>query len=155
MSVNVGDFVGSWKINWAPGPVQEKLQAGWILIGTDSAYGDSAPELNKEFAIQVGFAILDQDGAPVLTSQQQKAAGANEPLLFLFEGSVLRWKGYFEQEPLYIDISAAEVVTPQGNRYVSIYGNTTQGDPDQVGVWGGTGSPPPPPDGAPPTLSGS
>lgn len=140
MSVNVGDFVGSWKINWAPGPVQEKLQAGWILIGTGSPYGDTAPALNEEFAIQVGFAILGQDGSPVLTD-------GNEPLVFLFDGSVLRWKGYFEQQPLYIDISAAEVVTPQGNRYVSIYGNTTQGDPDQVGVWGGTGSPPPPPDG--------
>jgi hypothetical protein len=149
MSVNVGDFVGSWKINWAPGPVQEKLQAGWILIGTGSSYGDSAPELNEEYGIQVGFAILGLDGSPVITDE-------NEPLVFLFEGSTLHWKGYFEREPLYIDVSAAEVVTPEGNRYVSIYANTTQGDPDQVGVWGGTGSPPPPPDGKRrPHLTGS
>ena len=149
MSVNVGDFVGSWKINWAPGPVQEKLQAGWILIGTGSSYGDSIPELNGDFAIQVGFAILGQDGAQVPIDE-------NEPPVFLFDGNVLHWKGYFEREPLYIDVSAAEVVTPEGDRYVSIYANTTQGDPDQVGVWGGTGSPPPPPDGKRrPHLTGS
>lgn len=155
MSVTVGDFIGSWRIGLSTGPAQKILNAGWILIGTNSEYGDSPPALTGKYTISVGFAILDQDGNPLLSTRNQEDDDANQPLLFLLEGNDLRWQGYYKRQPLYIYVSAAELATPGGGRYVSIYGNTIYGDPDQVGVWGGTGTPPPTGDSPPPTLSGS
>ncbi len=154
MSISVGDFVGSWRINFSTGPLSQPGQPleslGYILIGTDTE-GDSAPAFDPAYQTLVGFALLDQQGNPLLTSADVN----NQPLLLMLDGTQLCWRGYYNQKPLAVYISAAEVLMPGGDRSVSLYGNTLYGDPDQVGIWGGTGSPPPNPPGggAPPTSS--
>jgi hypothetical protein len=140
MSVSVADFVGSWQINFATGPLTEpgkKLDdLGYILIGTGEK-GASEPLLNDAYQVLVGFALLDGDGNPLLSTSD----GDNQPLLLILDGNQLRWNGYYDQLPLYIFISAAELVTPGGKKHIAIYGTTIYGDPDQVGVWGGSGMP--------------
>ena len=151
MSVSIGDFRGSWKITGATGPGNVLEDGGYILIGTGSGWGDSVPVLTPEgFQTVVGFALV-QNGKPVMLSDIPMASEGHQgqqPLLFLFQDGYLRWSGFYNQQPLRIFVSAADFTKADGVRYVAIYGTTIQGDPEQVGVWGGSGSPPPdPPDG--------
>ena len=120
---------------------------GWILmIGTDSKYGDEPPFLTAEYAVCVGFAAARSRGPdrPVQLSTEdhagQPAPGApphrrTTPLEGLLQAD----------SPLYIYISAAETCTPAGKTYIHLFGSTTYGDPEQMAVWGGSGTPPPPP----------
>jgi hypothetical protein len=148
MSVSIGDFRGSWRITGATGPGNVLEGGGYILIGTGSDWGDSVPSLTPEgFQTVVGFALV-QDGKPILLSDIPMASEGHQgeqPLLFLFQDGYLRWSGFYNQVPLRIFVSAADFSKADGSRYVAIYGTTIQGDPEQVGVWGGSGSPPPPP----------
>jgi hypothetical protein len=151
MSVNLADFIGSWKVNWATGP-GSTLNDATLLIGTGSAWGDAAPTVTGDYQTTVGFALVDggqvvqltnDDGVSTpLSSGEQEG---NQPLRFLYEGGQLRWTGYFNQKPLRIFVSVAESRLANGSRFLSLYGNNIFGDPDQIGVWGGTGTPPPPP----------
>jgi hypothetical protein len=145
MSASIGDFRGSWKITGATGPGNVLQDGGYLLIGTGSGWGDSVPALTPEgYQTVVGFAIV-YDGKAVLASEGHQGP---QPLLLLFQDGSLRWSGYFGQIPLRIFVSAAEFTKADGTRYVAIYGTTIQGDPEQVGIWGGSGSPPPdPPEG--------
>ncbi|HEY9422868.1 MAG TPA: hypothetical protein VIW92_15760 [Thermoanaerobaculia bacterium] len=146
MSVSIGDFIGAWKVSWVDGQ-NPWFQPGWILMmGTDSAYGDLAPSFNGEYQVCVGFAVVDQTQAnPVLISTGLEQEERPQALQLLLSGEQLRWKGYYGGVPLYIYISLSETWTPAGNRYLTLYGSTTYGDPEQVAVWGGSGTPPPPP----------
>lgn len=151
MSVSIGDFRGSWQITGATGPGSVLQDGGYILIGTGSGWGDSVPTLTPEgFQTVVGFALV-QNGQRVLLSDVPLASEGHQgqqPLLFLFQDGYLRWSGFYNQMPLRIFVSAADFAKADGTRYVAIYGTTIQGDPEQVGVWGGSGSPPPdPPEG--------
>jgi hypothetical protein len=148
--MDIGTFVGKWHIQWTVGVEQKLLQKGWLLlIGTGSDFGDRAPFLTEEYAVCVGFAVIDpQDpSAPVQLSTDGQ--DGHQPLVLRLTGEQLRWKGYYGQQPLYIYISAAETLTPGGKTYVNLYGCTTHGDPDQVAIWGGSGTPPPPPEPGP------
>ena len=67
----------------------------------------------------------------------------NQPLVLRLTGDQLRWTGYYQRQPTYIYISAAVTLVPGGKTYTHLFGSTTYGDPDQVAVWGGSGTPPP------------
>lgn len=143
MSVSIGDFIGAWKVDWVSG-ADPWFQQGWILmIGTD-AYGDSKPSFTGEWQVCVGFAVLSQSDVIELSTEVDQP-DRNQALKLLLYGDQLRWKGYYKGKPLYIYISVSETWTPGGTRYITLYGSTTYGDPDQVAVWGGSGTPPPPP----------
>ena len=156
---SMADFVGSWNIGWVASQ-KEWLQKDWLLlIGTNSGWGDSPPFLTEEYAVCVGFAILSQDenGEYSVVELSTEKDSEHQPLVLRLTGEQLRWKGYYKPEPdpesgeptqalpLYIYISTAETWVPDGRRYTHIYGSTTYGDPDQVGVWGASGAAPPPP----------
>ena len=147
--MNIGNFVGSWRIQWRDGVEGHGMEKDWtLMIGTDSEHGDTPPDLTAEYAVCVGFAILDENGVVKLsTVPPDEETGQPQALLLRLTGEQLRWKGYYEGQPLYIYISAAEVWTPGGASYVHLYGSTIHGDPEQVAVWGGSGTPPatPPP----------
>jgi hypothetical protein len=146
MSVSIGDFMGAWKVDWVSG-AEPWFQQGWtLLIGTGSAYGDTPPSFTGEWQVCVGFSVLDPaQSDPVQLSTELDQPDRHQALFLLLYGDQLRWKGYYGGKPLYIYISISETWTPGGNRYLTLYGSTTYGDPEQVAVWGGSGTPPPPP----------
>jgi hypothetical protein len=150
MSASVGDFRGSWIITGATGPGNPLADGGYILIGTGSGWGDCLPAFTESYQVTVGFALV-QDGQLVELSDSplsSKEHTGQQPLAFLFQEGILRWSGYYNQIPLRIFVSAANFTKADGTRYVALYGTTIQGDPEQVGIWGGSGSPPPdPPEG--------
>lgn len=131
--MNIGTFVGKWYIQFTGGDAW--LQENWILmIGTNSKYGDEPPFLTAEYAVCVGFAVLNlADNCPVQLSTEDQAG--NQPLVLRLTGEQLRWKGYYKQQPLYIYIAAAETCTPAGKKYTHVFGSTTYGDPEQMAVW--------------------
>lgn len=144
--MSISDFVGTWYIQYKSGGPSTPLQNGWILeIGT-GRLGASEPFVSAEGAVCVGFALIDPNDAskPVVVATDDHEG--NQPALLRLTGEQLRWKGYYNQQPAYIYISAAETLTPDNKTYTHLYGSTTYGDPDQVAVWGGSGTPPPPPD---------
>jgi hypothetical protein len=141
--MNIGTFIGKWYIQFTGGAAW--LEENWILmIGTDSGFGDKPPFFTDEFAACVGFAVLNlKDESPVQLSTEDHQG--HQPLVLRLTGEQLRWKGYYKQRPLYIYIAAAETWTPTGEKYTHVFGSTTYGDPEQMAVWGGSGTPPPPP----------
>lgn len=145
--MNIANFVGCWRIQWRDGVEGKGMEKDWILmIGTDSEYGDTPPRLTEEYAVCVGFAVLDENGVVQLSTDPPGEETENQQPLFLrLTGEQLRWKGYYEGQPLYIYISTAETWVPDGRSYVHLYGASTYGDPEQVAVWGGSGTPPPDP----------
>lgn len=154
--MNVGAFIGSWQIQWTAGVDQKLMQEDYVLmIGTGSAFGDRPARLTGEHAVVVGFAVVDPNGTRVVLSTDGTVDGEpadpNQALWLRLTGGQLRWKGYYLGKPLYIYISIAATFTPGGERYNHLYGSTTYGDPDQVAVWGGSGTPPPSP---PPSPKG-
>jgi len=142
--MSIGTFIGKWYIQFTGGVAW--LQEDWILmIGTDSEHGDKPPFVTDEYAVCVGFAVLNlADASPVQLSTEDHSG--NQPLVLRLTGEQLRWKGYYKQQPLYIYIAAAETWTPAGEKYTHVFGSTTYGDPEQMAVWGGSGTPPPPPE---------
>jgi hypothetical protein len=150
MSASIGDFRGSWQISGATGPGSVLQNGGYILIGTGSGWGDSVPAFTESYQVTVGFALINNGQIVELSGVPLDSGGheGQQPLLFLYQDGYLRWSGYYNQQPLRIFVSAADFTKADGTRYVAIYGTTIVGDPEQVGIWGGSGSPPPdPPDG--------
>ncbi|HSS48224.1 MAG TPA: hypothetical protein VLX28_04700, partial [Thermoanaerobaculia bacterium] len=125
-------------INFATGPLTlpgkalENLHS--IEIGTGRC-GASAPFLcDSDYQIKIGFALLDTSGCVIFSSD-------SGPLLSLV-GEQLRWHGPYEGRELNVDIALAEVSREHDidrGIYLYLFGCTVYGDPDQVGVWGGTG----------------
>jgi hypothetical protein len=152
---NVGAFLGTWYVGMTAHPPTASptgdtetaadkylLKAGYQLVIGTGENNATPPFLTEGYKTCVGFAVLDENGAPVLTTGD----GENDPLLFLFTNGSLRYAGYYNKLPLRIYISMAEAVMPTvGTVYPAIYGTTSSGDPDQVGVWGAEGNPPPSP----------
>ncbi len=152
---NIGAFLGTWYIGMTAHPTTATptgdaetaadkylLKAGYQLVIGTGENNATPPFLTDGYKTCVGFAVLDENGAPVLTTGD----GKNDPLLFLFTNGALRYAGYYDKLPLRIYISMAEAVMPTvGTIYPAIYGTTSSGDPDQVGVWGAEGNPPPSP----------
>jgi hypothetical protein len=145
--MEISTFIGTWTIQYQGGVEGSFLQDGWELrIGTGSQFGDQKPFLTEEYAVCVGFALIDPKDPenPVVQLSTGDQDGP-QPLVLRLTGEQLRWTGYYKQQPLYIYISAAETLVPGAKKYVHLFGSTTYGDPDQVAVWGGSGTPPPPP----------
>ena len=140
MSFTISSFLGSWTVQWVSGK-RPFLESQWtILIGTGTQ-GDALPSFTGEYAVCVGFTVLDTSGNVKLSTAPQNSEEPHQPLVLLFDGSSLRWDGYYDQEPLNIYISLSTTKTT-GPSYVSLYGSTTWGDPDQVAVWGTDARPP-------------
>jgi len=137
--MNIGLFKGVWSINFATGPLTQPGNTlenlGSIEIGTGNN-GASAPFLSDtDYEVKTGFALLDTSGGVILSSD-------SGPLLSLV-GEQLRWHGLYEGQELNINIALAMIFRKDeedrgGHPYV--FGCTVYGDPDQVGVWGGSGS---------------
>lgn len=139
--MTINDFVGTWYIQYKSGNPETPLQNGWTLqVGTGD-YGAVAPYISGEGAVCVGVAVLDGSNQVVLTSDDPDG---HQPAVLRLTGEQLRWAGYYEKQPAYIYISAAQTLTA-GGTYTYLYGSTTYGDPEQVAVWGGSATPPPPP----------
>jgi hypothetical protein len=142
MVPNVGPFIKTWYVGMTGNP-SGFLQPGYQLLLGTGKHGAKKPFLNDEYEVAVGFAVLDAKGKPVLTGKNSP----NQPLIMLFVNGTLRYVGSYKDSLLRIYISMAEAHLSNGDTtYPAIYGTTTSGDPDQVGVWGAEGSPPPSPD---------
>lgn len=141
MSVNIGDFVGSWTVQWIAGS-KPALETDWqLLIGTGTE-GDKPPFLDQDFAVCVGFTLLDENGKVEISTTPPNGEDPQQDLLFLLDGGTLRWAGYYQGMPLRIYVSVAVARTAGDSSYTALYGSTTWGDPDQVGVWGADARPP-------------
>jgi hypothetical protein len=140
--MNISAFIGSWPINFATGPltqpgeVLENLHS--IEIGT-AKDGASAPFLcDTDYEVKIGFALLDTSNNVIFSSD-------SGPLLSLI-GEQLRWHGPYGEPPqeLNINIALAEIFRgdeEDRGMHPYVFGCTVYGDPDQVGVWGGSGMP--------------
>ena len=103
--MNIADFVGTWYIQLRDGPGDHGMQKdSTLLIGTGSEYGDRPPFLSEEYAVCVGFAILDENGVVKLSTDPPADPGSTpgQALVLRQTGEQLRWKGYYMQQPLYI-----------------------------------------------------
>jgi hypothetical protein len=144
--MEISTFVGKWTIQYTGGVEGALLQDGWILlIGTGTRFGDQKPFLTEEYAVCVGFALLDPKDPENPVQLSTEGQDGNQPLVLRLTGEQLRWTGYYLGQPTYIYISAAVTLVPGDKTYTHLFGSTTYGDPDQVAVWGGSGTPPPPP----------
>lgn len=160
--MNIGNFIGSWYINWRDGVEGHGLQQGWTLrIGTDSDYGDCPPFLSDDYRVCVGFSMINEDGEVELSTNPPAQGVPRAPgypqqpkqslSLFLI-GHQLCWRGDLGVElggktvvhPFEVYISAAPTLAG-GEKTVKLYGSSTWGDPEQMAVWGGSGTPPPTP----------
>jgi hypothetical protein len=138
--MNISSFMGVWTINFATGPLTQPGKAlenlGSIEIGTGDN-GASAPFLcDTDYVVKIGFALLDTSGVVIFSSE-------SGPLLSL-AGEQLRWHGPYEHRELNINIALAEIYRDDEidhGFYPYVFGCTVYGDPDQVGVWGGSGMP--------------
>jgi hypothetical protein len=138
------DFLHEWYVKFVDGE-EPWLQPGWrLLIGTGEQ-GATAPWFSEDFETCVGFTILDGQGQVKLSTSQQQEY--QEPIYLLYVSGHLRWAGFAKDDQgnptplrIYISLSRAEMLS--GDHYDSLYGSSTWGDPDQVGVWGADGRPP-------------
>ncbi|HEV7508354.1 MAG TPA: hypothetical protein VGS07_25960 [Thermoanaerobaculia bacterium] len=136
--MNISSFMGTWPINFTTGPLSQPGKAlenlGSIEIGTGDN-GATAPFLcDTDYELKIGFALLDTSGTVIFSSD-------SGPLLSLV-GEQLRWHGPYEGRELNINIALAEVFRDHDidrGFYSYLFGCTVYGDPDQVGVWGGSG----------------
>lgn len=138
MVAKIADYIGEYNVTTMS--EGSKLQTGMTIhIGNDR-YGATPPVLTDGYYITVGFAIVDQNGNPVLTSED---GGPNAvPLRLVYDEGTLWWKGFdSRQAPLRIYLSLAQGETIGGLPFKAVYGTTMSGDPEQVGVWGADGNP--------------
>jgi hypothetical protein len=152
--MNIGNFIGVWYIQWRDGVEGHGIQQSWTLrIGTNSEYGDPKPFLSADYEVCVGFAMLDEQGVVQLSTEPpaegvpavpQDRERSQQDLALVLTGEQLRWSGDYEQLPLEIYVTAAQTIDA-GRKTVHLYGSSTYGDPEQMAVWGGSGTPPPPP----------
>jgi hypothetical protein len=136
---NINRFKGEWYIHWITG-IDLVLNWGWkIVIGTGER-GTQTPFVGDDGEVCTGFVIYERIGEESWTFY----ISSNEwgPLV-LIDGQ-LRWAGLdTDGQPLRIFLSVAEGVSETGP-FVSLYGSTLRGDPDQVAVWGANDGPPKP-----------
>lgn len=140
MAANINSFIGEWHIHWITG-VDLVMHVGWkIVIGTGDQ-GTKTPYVGADGNVCTGFVIYEriEEGSwnVYLTSDDRQ-----QPLVLL-DGQ-LRWDGLgADGKPLRIYLSVAEGLSGTGP-FVSLYGSTLRGDPDQVAVWGANDGPPKP-----------
>lgn len=140
MAANIKSFVGEWHIHWITGR-DLVMDWGWkIVIGTGDL-GTKTPYVGEDGNVCTGFVIYERTGEGswqvYLTSEDRHVP------LVLVDGQ-LRWDGIgLDDKPLRIFLSVAEGTSASGP-FVSLYGSTLRGDPDQVAVWGANDGPPKP-----------
>jgi hypothetical protein len=137
--MNIGSFIGNWPITFTTGPLSKSGEALECLhsieIGTGHK-GASHPFLcTSDYEVKVGFALLDWSGHVIFSSD-------SGPLLSLV-GEQLRWHGPYGEPPRELNINIALAVVSRQHGLESglhhyLFGSTVYGDPDQVGVWGGS-----------------
>jgi hypothetical protein len=139
MAANINDFKGEWHIHWITG-VDVVMQWGWkIVIGTGEL-DTPAPYVGEDGNVCTGFVIYERIGDGEWTTY----ATSNEWDPFVLIDGQLRWAGDDNDgKPLRIYLSVAEGESKDGP-FVSLYGSTLRGDPDQVAVWGANDTPPKP-----------
>ncbi len=139
MAANINRFTGEWHIHWITG-VDLVMKWGWkIVIGTGDL-GTPAPYVGEDGHVCTGFAIYERVGDESWTVYSTSKEWG--PLV-LIDGQ-LRWIGADNDGlPLRIYLSVAEGASEAGP-FVSLYGSTLRGDPDQVAVWGANDTPPKP-----------
>ncbi len=137
MIAKIADFIGEYNVTTTS--AESALQPGMQLHIGNEQFGAAPPELTDGYYLTVGFAVLDQAGAPVLTTGDGSPDGV--PLVLVYDEGTLWWKGFHEGEPLRIYLSLAQGVTLGGLPFKAVYGTTLVGDPEQVGVWGADGNP--------------
>ncbi len=137
--MTINSFMGVWPINFTTGPLSQPGNVlenlGSIEIGT-GGNGAMAPFLSDEdYQVKVGFALLDKLGGVIFSTD-------SGPVLSLV-GEQLRWHGPYEGQELNINIALAEIFRGDAEDrglHPYVFGCTVYGDPDQVGVWGASGS---------------
>jgi len=134
--MNVNPFLGTWTITTTTGPLTQPgaplASRCCIEIGTGAA---SPPSLSKNYEVQVGFVLLDESGEVIFPTE-------GERLLTLVDHQ-LRWTGPYEGQELNINIALARVYRGDEDDkgvYPYLFGSTVYGDPDQVGIWGASGT---------------
>jgi hypothetical protein len=138
--MNVKPFIGKWFITTTTGPLTqpgEPLASRRLLVIGTGEHGDSLPSFSEDYEVQVGFALLNESGEVLLPKD------GPEPLLTLVDHQ-LRWHGPYEGQELNINIALAEVFREDESdrgRHYYLFGSSVYGDPDQVGIWGASGTP--------------
>lgn len=139
MATNINDFKGEWHIHWITG-VELVMQWGWKIVIGSGAEGTKTPYVGDDGEVCTGFAIYERIGEGEWTLY----ATSNEWGPFVLKDGQLRWAGNDRDgQPLRIYLSAAEGQSKDGP-FISLYGSTLRGDPDQVAVWGANDGPPKP-----------
>ncbi len=136
---NINDFKGVWHVWWVQGfdPI---LKKAWkIDIGT-GAEGTQLPFLSELGEVCTGFAVYEVIG----DGEWQVYTTSNEEGPLVLADGQLRWFGTnADGQPFRTYMSLAEGISDQGP-FVSMYGSSLLGDPDQVAVWGANDGPPRP-----------
>jgi hypothetical protein len=139
MAANINRFKGEWHIHWITG-VDLVMKWGWkIVIGTGEL-GTQTPYVGEDGDVCTGFVIYERidEGSWTLYAKSDDWGP------FVLVDGQLRWAGNDSNgEPLRIYLSVAEGMSAAGP-FVSLYGSTLRGDPDQVAVWGANDGPPKP-----------
>jgi hypothetical protein len=138
--MNIKLFIDTWNITATTGPLSQPGQPlasrSSLVIGTDT-YGASSPSFNEQGEVQVGFALLSSTGEVLLPKD-------GEPIYLTLVGNQLRWHGSYENQELNINVALAEIFRNDNNGGPSVsyylFGSTVYGDPDQVGIWGASGT---------------
>jgi hypothetical protein len=134
--MDIHDFQRDWHVWWVDGFEPIVARQWKLAIGTEPG---TEPFQGPDGVWHIGFnAYAPNDPKPVLSS-------ATDGDLMLIN-STLRWIGTnSENDEVRIYISLAEAFTPESGSFLSMYGTTLHGDPEQVAVWGANGGPPPQP----------
>ena len=128
--MDIHDFQRNWHVWWVDG-FEPIVARQWLLaIGTEPG---TEPFIGPNGEECIGFnAYAPNETQPALSSEK------DGPLVLI--GNTLRWIGTnSENTRVRIYISLAEAFTPDDQRFLSMYGTTLHGDPEQVAVWGANG----------------
>ncbi len=137
MVAKIADFVGEYNVTTSS--EGSWLEPGMQLHIGDEQFGATAAKLTDGYYITVGFAVVDQNGAPVLATGDGGPGAV--PFVLVYDEGTLWWKGFTQGVPLRIYLSLAQGETLGGLPFKAVYGTTILGDPEQVGVWGADGNP--------------
>lgn len=142
--MTINDFVGTWGIKYKDGVEGTPLEVGWLLeIGTGN--NGATPPFSKDGLDFVGFALLEpSDGSYQVVISTDDHDG-DEPAVLSLMGEQLRWMGLYGGRPARIYISGAEAQTLDEGQSIHLYGTSLYEDPEQMAVWGASGTSTPSP----------
>src|SRR5688572_10441484 len=123
--MNIHDFQRDWHVWWVDGFEPIVARQWKLAIGTEPG---TEPFIGPDGEECIGFnAYSPQSTEPELSS------AVDGPLVLI--GNTLRWISKNSEDPeVRIYISLAEAFTLDSGRFLSMYGTTLHGDPEQVAV---------------------